>query len=522
MRIVHSFLAYILLVLKMKKTLFIKNAAILTASSLILRFAGIIFKIWLAAAVGAEGIGLYQLVFSVYVLAATFATSGISTAVTRLVADELAIGSARGTLKILRRCIQITLIIALASVALLIFGAKFIATTLLGDSRATLSIKILSLSLPFMGISSCLRGYFIARRKTGPAASSQIFEQIIRILIVVFAVKRFSHLGIATACAAVLLGDTVAEGLSCLYMYLRFLYDKRAIGTLSGRARPPFGIVRAVLRISLPITAGRYLNSGLRTIENILVPKCLSKSHTGGDALSLFGMIKGMALPVLFFPSTLLNSLSTLLIPEMSEAQALGRRGVVRSVTRQILKVTSILSFIFAAIFLAVGNKIGFLLYKSREVGFLLTALSPIVPLMYLDSVSDGLLKGLDQQLFTFRTAVFDSALRIALVLAVLPRWGIYGFIGIMYFSNLLTCLINVRRLLKVSGARIGFTQNILMPLIIALLVTMLTDSLLGLIPSLPDLVYIILLCGIGITAYITLLFAFKIVDTDDIRGLVK
>ena len=91
-----------------------------------------------------------------------------------------------------------------------------------------------------------------------------------------------------------------------------------------------------------------------------------------------------------------------------------------------------------------------------------------------------------------------------------------------MYFSNLLTCLLNVRRLLKVSGARIGFIQNILMPLIIALLVTMLADSLLGLLHALPNLVYIILLCGISITAYISLLFAFKIVDTDDIRGLVK
>lgn len=506
----------------MKKTLFIKNAAILTASSLILRFAGIVFKIWLAAAVGAEGIGLYQLVFSVYVLAATFATSGISTAVTRLVADELAIGSARGTIKILRRCIQITLIIAIISVAVLILGADFIANTLLGDSRATLSVKILSLSLPFMGVSSCMRGYFIARRKTGPAASSQILEQIIRILIVLFAVKRFSHLGIAAACAAVLLGDTVAEALSCIYMYLRYLLDKRKIQGLSGRARPPFGIVRAVLRISVPITAGRYLNSGLRTAENLLVPRCLSKSHSGGGALSLFGMIKGMALPVLFFPSTLLNSLSTLLIPEMSEAKTLGRGGVVRSVTRQILKVTSILSFIFAAIFLMAGNKIGVLLYKSKDVGFLLTALSPIVPLMYLDSVSDGLLKGLDQQLFTFRTAVSDSVLRIILVISVLPRWGIHGFIGIMYFSNLLTCLLNVRRLLKVSGARIGFTQNILMPLLLAMLVTVLSNCLLSLIPALPDLVYIILLCTVSLTSYIILLFAFQIVDTDDIRWLVK
>ena len=80
----------------MKKTVFIKNAAILTISSLILRFAGILFRVWLAAKIGAEGIGLYQLVFSVYMLAATFATSGICTAVTRLVSEELATGNKKG------------------------------------------------------------------------------------------------------------------------------------------------------------------------------------------------------------------------------------------------------------------------------------------------------------------------------------------------------------------------------------------------------------------------------------------
>ena len=133
----------------MKKTLFIKNAAILTASSLILRFAGIVFKVWLASAIGAEGIGLYQLVFSVYVLASTFATSGICTAVTRLVADELAIGSRQGTLKILRRGIFITLCFAAMTIAALLLFGDFIAVTLLGDTRAAPSIKILSLSLPF-------------------------------------------------------------------------------------------------------------------------------------------------------------------------------------------------------------------------------------------------------------------------------------------------------------------------------------------------------------------------------------
>lgn len=100
----------------MKKTLFIKNALILTVSSLILRFVGIIFKVWLAKLIGSEGIGLYQLVFSVYMLASTFAASGICTAVTRLIAEELAVGTKKGAVKIMRRSVELTLIIAAATV----------------------------------------------------------------------------------------------------------------------------------------------------------------------------------------------------------------------------------------------------------------------------------------------------------------------------------------------------------------------------------------------------------------------
>ena len=95
----------------MKKTIFIKNAIILTASALLLRFFGIIFKVWLAKKIGSEGMGLYQLVFSVYIFATTFAISGTSTAVTRLVAEELALGSKKGCLKILRKSIYFLIIL---------------------------------------------------------------------------------------------------------------------------------------------------------------------------------------------------------------------------------------------------------------------------------------------------------------------------------------------------------------------------------------------------------------------------
>ena len=143
----------------MKKTVFIKNAAILTASSLILRFAGIIFKVWLAAKIGAEGIGLYQLVFSVYMFAATFATSGICTAVTRLVSEEMVVGNKDGINRIMRRCVQLSLLVAAFTILVLFFGSDFIANYILNDTRAALSLKILAFSLPFMGVCSCVKGY---------------------------------------------------------------------------------------------------------------------------------------------------------------------------------------------------------------------------------------------------------------------------------------------------------------------------------------------------------------------------
>ena len=501
----------------MKKTIFIKNALILTASSLILRFVGIIFKVWLAQKIGSEGIGLYQLVFSVYVLATTFAISGTSTAVTRLVAEELALGNKKGTLKILRRAIQISLIIAFASVFILYFGAEFIATEFLGDIRAIPALKILPISLPFIGITSCIRGYFIARRKVSPNALSQIFEQAVRIILILLLINKFSHKGLSASCFAVILGDCLAEILSFLTLYINFLFDKKNLNSLSGRNRPPFPIVKQILHISVPITSGRYLNTALRTAENILVPKNLAKYRFGGEnALSQFGMIKGMALPILFFPSTILNSVSTLLIPEISEASARNHHWLVKSASEKILKLTSLIGFIFGALFFVAGKEIGFLLYKDNSVGFLLKALSPIVPLMYLDSICDGILKGLDQQVFTFRTAISDSLIRIVLILIMLKRMGLWGFIIIMYFSNLLTCFLNVGRLIKISKCEFKISNHILLPLTCAITVCLFFNFLLSQLKQFNIFLFVVLICCFSCISYVALLFLFKILKKED------
>ncbi len=507
----------------MKKTVFIKNAAILTASSLILRFAGIIFKVWLAKKIGSEGIGLYQLVFSVYLLASTFATSGISTAVTRLVAEELAVGSKKSILKVLKRSIQLTLLIALFSALMVYFGAELIANRFLGDVRAVNSIKILPLSLPFIGTTACIRGYFIARRKVTPNAVCQIAEQIIRIALILLFINLFGKNDVAGSCVAVMLGDACAEIIACLFLLVQYLADTKNLNYLSGRAKTPFGAIKQILHIALPITSGRYLNTFLRTLENVLVPKNLAKfPKTTGNALSQFGMIKGMALPILFFPSAILNSVSTLLIPEISEAVARKQKSVVSICTKNIIKFTSLTGFIFGAIFLACGEKIGILIYGDSSVGFLLKVLSPIVPLMYLDSISDGILKGLDQQNFTFRTAVADSVIRIIFILILLQRMGLWGFIIIMYFSNFFTCFLNVKRLLKVSGVKVMFLKEIFFPVSSALISVLMCNYILSLHGNLPTSVYIILFCLFSCAFYLFLLFWLKIIDFETLKTTIN
>ncbi len=448
----------------MKHKAFIKNAVILTVTSLILRTVGIFFRIWMSNTIGAEGIGLYQLIFSVYVLASTFATTGITTAVTRMVSELPTPGSAAK--KILLRAVLLSLIIAFVTLVTLFFSADFIARRLLCDERATLSIQILGFSLPFMGVSSCLRGYFIAVRNTASPSVGQLFEQLIRMVLIVFLVSRYAALGLAATSAAVLAGDTAAEAFGCILLYILYKLERRKY---KRTPKTPYPVTRKLLHIAVPITAGRYIHTILRTCENLLVPARLSlftsaKSH----ALEQFGRLKGMAMPILFFPASFLTAFSTLMIPEISESLACGKVGRVRVATQKSIGITVLISTLLGGIFLLCGEDLSEVLYHERETGFLIKALAPLVPLMYLESVCDGILKGLDQQGYSFAYGVVDSVSRIVLIWFLVPGYGMKGFLLIMVYSNLLTSLLNVRRLLKVTETPIKIKSWVLIPLISA------------------------------------------------------
>ncbi len=450
----------------MKKRLFVKNAAILSATSLLLKTVGIFFRVWLSGKLGAEGMGLYQLLFSLYVLGSTLATSGLSTAVTRLVADALAENAGKRVFGVLRRALLLSVSVAGASTLLFYAGAPLLGNVFVRDARAVSAIRVLSLGFPFMGISACLKGYFLARRKTLPPSLAQIFEQLSRIGIIAALFWRFRGCSLETACAVVMGGDVLSEALSCGFVAACYYRDKRVLPT---SVAPPKSLTRPLLSIAVPITAGRYLGTALRTAENLLVPSALAAFAADRAAgLSQFGTLKGMAMPLLFFPASFLTAFSTLLIPEMSEALALGQTLRVKYTVRRTLHVTLVGSLLCGGLFFTCAAPLGRLLYHSDEVGFYLRILAPLVPVMYLESVVDGVLKGLNQQMRSLLYSVADSGLRIALILVLVPKTGMGGFLFVMLLSNFFTCFLNVRRLCVVSDTHIRWGKSVLIPALCA------------------------------------------------------
>ena len=446
----------------MKKQTFVKNAAILTLTALILRTVGIFLRIYIAGQIGAEGMGLHALIFTVYTFASAVATAGLSLAVTRLVSEDFAAGGKVSVRCILKKALPLSLLLGGGATIILFFGADTIAAYWLCDARTALSLRILSLGLPPMAISACFKGYFMARRNAKTPSDSQLLEQVIRIAAVVFLLGPMAKHGLSYACAAIVLGNAVSEFAACIYLAFGYNKDYRSI-TYSGNAKPQ--ILSRLLAVFLPVAFTGHINTALHMTENLLVPQALSRfTADSALALSQFGMLKGMALPALFFPASFLSALSSLLVPEMSEYGAKKQQRSIAHTAEFTLRITFLSAVLIGGLFMAYPAEIAQLLYKESDVALYIAYLAPIVPFMYLESIATGLLHGLGQQMATLKYNLANSAVRISAVLFFVPRYGIRGFLWIMILSNLYTSLSCLHRLCKVAHVQLSLRRCAVLP----------------------------------------------------------
>jgi len=446
---------------------FFLNAIILCAVSLIMRTVGVSFNVYVSNKAGAESMGLYSLLSGVYGFAVTFATSGINLATMRLVAGALGKNDKSEALAALRRCVAYCLFFASVATVFLFFGAKIIGYTLLGDSRTVLSLRILSITLIPISLSSAFNGYFTAVRRVYKNAAIQICEQAIKIFSVSFLLTLLLPRGIEFACAALALGGGISEIASFFISFIAFLIDKKKnIGERSENRS--FGyLTKELLKTALPIASSAYVRSGLISIEHMLIPVGLEKNGLSrSSALSLYGIIQSMVLPIVLFPSALISSFSGLLVPELTECAVKKNHRQIRYICERSIQLALIFSIGTAGIMICFSQELGAVIYPKESTSTYIKMLAPLIPIMYLDTTVDHMLKGLGEQFYSMVVNIADSMLSVILVWFLLPRLGIVGYIVTIYVTELINASFSTVRLMKKSSFKTHLVKWVVKPLI--------------------------------------------------------
>ncbi len=496
--------------------LLILNTAVLTLSGFLMRTISVAFNVYLTNRIGSAGIGLFQLIMTVYGLCVTFATAGIRLGATRLVTDSLCRNDVSAD-KVMKICIKYALTAGFA-----VAGAMFIASGLISekwlmDERAENSLKILALSLPPVAVSAALNGYFTARKTLVKYACVQLIEQLFKIAVTVVSLGIAAGMGLSALCAAIAIGTCFSEILSCVLSSALYIFDKKPKTDHSADE-----ILKRLLHICVPDAVGSGMRSILLTVEHLLIPIGFKKSgQNTDDALSTYGTVHGMALPVILYPAAVLTSLSGLLVPELSSCLALGEQRKIDRAANECLKMTIMFAFGTAVFMFSFADTVAGAVYGSSDSAFYIKLLSFLLPVMYLDTVTDGLLKGLDQQLASMRYNIIDSGLCVVLVYFLLPKFAVKGYIFILFISEIINFSFSLNRLSKVSTLKINIFSQLMKPLFAALGAGS-TVSLIAYLFNIPSYskLSLSILIVLYLLLYISALYGLGCIARNDIRNL--
>lgn len=425
------------------------NTLLLSSGTLLLKTIGLMFQVMLSKKMGAAGIGLFQLIMSVNSFAATVAISGIRFATTRLVSEELGRGRQDNIPNIVKRCIIYAVLCGTATSLALYSSAGTISARLLGDSRAELSLRILCFSMPFLSAGASLSGYFIGVSRIMSSVTASVAEQIFKVVISALLLGFVNEGDVQMTCAAVSVGGISGEILSFLLIYILYKFDARKY---NGRAITEHGIPGRIVKIAVPLAVSAYARTALNTLQNVLIPKGFQRSGASSEAsLADYGTIQGMVFPIITYPAVLFGAVSELIVPELTKDQVRGREDAISSAANMLLKLCLVFSVFVMGVFLSLSNLFGVSIYNSVEVGKYIRLFAMLMPVMYMDTITDGLLRGLGEQLYSMRINIIDSLICTILIYFLLPRYAIYGYIFILYASEIFNFSLSIYKLTRIT-----------------------------------------------------------------------
>lgn len=434
----------------------ITGTLILTLAGFLSRIIGFFYRIFLSQTIGAEGIGIYQLVTPAFVICFSIAAAGIQSAISRFVAAAYAKPNEREAKLFLLCGCTLSLFISVFLATVLYCNAGFISEKLILEKRCEPLVKILAFSLPLESIHACISGFYFGIKDSRLPALSQLAEQLTRVLFVCIFFTWYKYTARPFTLTIVVMGTIVGELFSVLLcvLFLKHQFQRQLPApTLSSwksavaAKRPSLTYVfDELICFALPLTANRTIISLLCSLEAIYIPSRLQTyGYSTVDALSIYGIFTGMALPFILFPSAITNSAAVMLLPVVSESEITGNNRFLLKTIRRTSASCISFGFVCMLGFLVCGDFAGNFLFHNRLAGSFITTLSFICPFLYLNTALASILHGLGKTAPVFFINCAGIGIRLFFTFFLIPQIGVkavlYGLLLSQMFSTLLHLL---------------------------------------------------------------------------------
>ena len=426
-----------------RKMAFITGTLLLTSTGFICRILGFFYRIFMSRTIGAEGLGIYNMVHPIFSICFAVCAGSIQTALSQYVAAN----QTRG-----RAVFRTGLVIAMGMSFLLawvIYGnAGFLAEKLLLEPRCAPYLPVMAVSVPFAALHACINGDYYGMQKARVPAFSQVAEQVIRMGAVFLIASIWLESGRQITVSLAVYGHLIGEMASAVFTVfcLGFFPPCKDGDSRRAPAIPlSFGATAApLMALALPLMGNRLILNVLGSAEAIWIPnRLMSSGLTNSEALSVYGVLTSMALPFILFPSAITNSMAVLLLPTVAEAQADGNEARISSMISMSLRYSCYMGVLCIGIFTIFGNQLGVSVFHDQNAGTYITILSWLCPFMYLATTMGSILNGLGRTSSTFFQNVFAMVIRLAFVLFAIPRYGILGYLWGMLVSELALALMS-------------------------------------------------------------------------------
>lgn len=457
----------------------ISGTVILTLTGLLSRLIGFFYRIFLSNVFGAEGMGIYQLISPVLALSFALTVSGIQTAISKYVASETSTHDYSRSFRTLWTGFLLAMLLSVLCASSIYLWSEQIAVTFLMEKRTAPLLRIIALSIPMAAVHSCINGYFYGIRKTAIPAISQLAEQICRVgsvyLIYDICRKQNMEPTISFAVVGLVIGESASMIVSTIAILARahkVFPSQRLLSCSSGTdttTRKDYllsqyrHILGQLMQLAAPLSANRLIINLLQSVEAVYIPnRLMAYGLNNADALGVYGVLTGMSLPLILFPSALTNSISVLLLPIVSEADANGNHRAVRRAIITSIRYCLLLGFGCTTVFLLIGRTAGRLLFHSELAGSFILTLSFICPFLYIASTLGSILNGLGRTTLTFCFSVASLLFRLLFVFFAIPVYGIKGYLWGMLSSQLLQTLLCTIAALHISRKTCDSLSNIL------------------------------------------------------------